>query len=392
MTAIGFIVSIVAAGSVGVLALPILADLVSLVRARRRPESRATHQSRFLFLIPAHDEVQGIGATVASVLALQYPRERVRIIVIADNCSDGTADAARAAGAECLERDDATLRGKPWAIAWALSRLPIETVDAVVILDADTVVDSGYAAALDASGPLRDKVIECYNDVRNPNDSALTQMAAVLAAGRFRGSFRLKMAAGLTIPLSCGMCVGAGVLKKHPWSAFGLSEDWEYYAQLTAAGVRIELVHGARLFAQETRTLRQSGTQRQRWLAGKLDALKRVGPTIISSNAIDWHQKLDTVAELAVPGPAVHLGIVVIESLAIVLLRAPAADVLLMALAATLAGPVVYAIVGLTVVPSPLRALAAFTFLPVYTCWRLGVAASTVLPSSSRAWIRTARE
>jgi 1,2-diacylglycerol 3-beta-glucosyltransferase len=393
MTFFAWLVATLAAGSVALFALPIVADVVSIVKARRRPSLRTTHPaSRFLFLIPAHDEEAGIGATVRSVRALRYSRQCIRVVVIADNCSDGTAAAARAAGAECLERNDTTLRGKPYAVAWALASLPLGSVDGVVILDADAVVDPGYAAALDAAGPVRDKAFEAYDDVRNPGDSALTQMAAVLAAGRFCGSFRLKMAAGLNVPLSDGMCVGTGVLTNHPWSAFGLSEDWEYYAQLTAAGVRIELVHRARLFAQETRTLKQSGTQRQRWLAGKLDALRRVGPSIVASRAIGVHQKLDAIAELAVPGPAVHLGVVTIVAVLLVLFETPASGVLLAALGATLARPVAYAIVGLTHMARPLRALASFTFLPVYTCWRIGVAAATVWPAGQRPWIRTARE
>lgn len=382
--------------AVGVLVLPIASDIASaaFVASRRlgvRP--RNGHQpSRLLFLIPAHNEARGIASCVRSVLALRYPRDLIRVIVIADNCEDDTAAVARASGAQCLERHDLTLRGKPRAIAWALERLDVSSYDGVVILDADAVVHADYAAALDAAGPLRGKACECYDDVRNPGDSALTRMAAVLSAGRFRGSFRLKHAAGINVPLSDGLCVGSDVLRDHPWNAFGLCEDWELYAQLTALGIRTELVPDARLFAMETRTLRQSESQRRRWLSGKLGVLWREGPRILASDRIRWRQKLDALAELSAPGPAVHLGVAAVCAALVVIAGAPAQNVLLWGLGVSLVRPAFYAVIGLREDTDPWRALASFTYLPVYTCWRLVVAAASVWPARHRPWIRTARD
>ncbi|HEX7939335.1 MAG TPA: glycosyltransferase family 2 protein [Gemmatimonadaceae bacterium] len=387
---------VVAAGAsvcAAVLALPVIVDLAALARRRTRTLTLAhPPRSHFVFLIPAHNEEGLITSCVASVAGMAYPRRLVRIVVIADNCSDGTAAAARAAGAECLERSDTVHPGKPHAVAWALQHLADGAHDAVVILDADAVVDPEYASALDSAGPLRNKAIECYDDVRNPGDSSLTRMAAVLSAGRFRGSFALKHRAGLNVPLSDGMCLGVDLLKAHPWRAFGLSEDWELYAQLTAAGARIELAPDAHLYAQETGTLRQSASQRRRWLTGKLDALRRVGPELIRSNRIGWLQKLDTLAELAVPGPAVHLGVAVVLGAVVAGSAAPGAAAIIAALVLSLTRPAVYAVIGVVCVPDRLRSIASFTYLPIYAGWRLVIAATSVLPLRPRLWVRTARE
>src|SRR3954469_23563848 len=104
------------------LMLPTLSDIASLVRPGRRPP-RPINESplpRLLFLVPAHDEELLIASCVRSLLGLRYPAERIEIVVIADNCTDGTAQRARAAGARCLERNDPARPGKPRAIAWAL--------------------------------------------------------------------------------------------------------------------------------------------------------------------------------------------------------------------------------------------------------------------------------
>src|SRR5690606_10093754 len=108
---------------------------------------------RLLFLVPAHDEALLIEGCVRSILAMDYPADRREVVVIADNCTDGTADLARTAGATCLERADTERRGKPWALAWALERVDLGAFDAVVIIDADSLVDPSFARAMARHSP-----------------------------------------------------------------------------------------------------------------------------------------------------------------------------------------------------------------------------------------------
>ena len=98
--------------------------LTLLAAARRRPSPPpAPGTPRVAVLIPAHDEGSGVRATVASVRALDWPAERLDVVVIADNCTDDTAAHAEAAGARVLERDAPDARGKGRALAWAVERL-----------------------------------------------------------------------------------------------------------------------------------------------------------------------------------------------------------------------------------------------------------------------------
>jgi cellulose synthase/poly-beta-1,6-N-acetylglucosamine synthase-like glycosyltransferase len=53
-------------------------------------------------IVAAYDEEEVIGAKVANALALDYPRERLELIVASDGSSDATADRARAAGADLV--------------------------------------------------------------------------------------------------------------------------------------------------------------------------------------------------------------------------------------------------------------------------------------------------
>src|SRR5690242_5511850 len=89
-------------GLVGVLWLPLLSELLSLLaRGRARPgvDQILQQMPRLLFLVPAHDEERMVAACARSLVQMQYPASRRRIIVIADNCSDATARLAREQGA-----------------------------------------------------------------------------------------------------------------------------------------------------------------------------------------------------------------------------------------------------------------------------------------------------
>lgn len=389
------VVTVVFGAIAGVLLLPMGADLFALAVALRRRTtgggSPKPCDARLLFLVPAHNEERSVTSCVVSLRAQHYPRALCDVVVIADNCRDRTAMLARVAGAACLERRDTARPGKPQAIAWALAQLPLPQYDAVVIVDADAVVDGAFASGLAATGSLRGKAVQPYNDVRNPDDDSLTRMAAVLAAARYRGAYVLKRWAGLNVPLSAGMAIGTDVLATHGWSTFTICEDWEWYARLTAAGIPISYAADAHLFAEETATLRQSGPQRQRWLAGRITVLLQEGARIIGSSRIGFLQKLDAIAELASPGPAVHLGVAAVLTLLGLAVSPPGAGIVTALLIASLARPAVYTGIALCRTPAPHRALAAFAFLPVYVVWRLGAAIVAVSKIGDGRWVRTAR-
>jgi 1,2-diacylglycerol 3-beta-glucosyltransferase len=386
----------IALGAVALLLLlPLLSDAISLVRAAAvRPRSRATQSpgARLLFLVPAHDEGLLMDACVRSLVGMSYPAALREVVVIADNCSDDTAAVARAAGATCLERTDLERRGKPHALAWALEQLPYRTYDAVVIVDADTVVDGGFAAELAAVPDLRSRAVQAFHGVRNPEDSAITRMAAVLAAARYFFEFRLKARAGLNVPLmGNGMCIGSDVLAERGWTAFSICEDWELYAQLTERGVTIEGAPEARLHSQEARSLEQSSSQRTRWAAGKLTVLWRMAGPLLRSRNIGGHQKLDICAELVAPGPAVHLGLVAILTAFTVIVSPPGAGWLIAGLLLPVARTALYTLLAMRAAPQPLRTLLSFGYLPFYATWRLTVQLAALRMLGEKPWIRTQR-
>src|SRR5688572_13198249 len=139
-----------------VCALPVLgasAYLLGLaLMARRVPApATATADIRFDVIVPAHNEEGEIAATVRSLRSVDYPPHLYRVIVVADNCTDGTATAAQAAGADVLVREERERRGKGYALAYAFRRSLADGVaQAIVVVDADTLVSKNLLTAFAA--------------------------------------------------------------------------------------------------------------------------------------------------------------------------------------------------------------------------------------------------
>jgi cellulose synthase/poly-beta-1,6-N-acetylglucosamine synthase-like glycosyltransferase len=391
------LLSIALGGVAGVMLLPTLSDALSVIRIAlgivppRRAADGAT--PRLLVLIPAHDEEALLGPCLASVTALQYPAERFDVLVIADNCTDATATVARAAGVRCLERHDTTRRGKPWAIAWALEQITAAEWDSIIVLDADSLVEPDFATALAGVGGLRQVVTQGYIDVSNRSETALTRMAWVWSAIRFRYINGLKNRCGLNVPLGDGVAIGSQALRDAGgWTAFALSETFELYATMTVHGIRCIGVPRAHLYAQEAKALRQSASQRRRWTAGRMQVLLRHGRALLTSPRVGLHQRLDIIAELSALGPAAQLGAAALAAGLAVIARPPGWPWLAVALAIPVCRVALYTTIAVTRGPEPLRSALAFAYLPFYTVWRLAVQIGSLrLLGGGGAWVRTAR-
>lgn len=257
-------------------ALPwLLASLYLLVLTTLawKPATRSGSPSmlRFDLLVPAHDEALGIGDTVRSLLAVNYPGKLRRVVVIADNCVDDTAQVARQAGAIVIERHEPLRRGKGYALAagFAWSRRE-GFADAVVVVDADSLVSknllSAFASRLEAGA----MAIQATYGVRNPGASSRTRLMTIALAAfhqvRSLGRERLGLSCGLR---GNGMCLRSTLLDLVPYDAFSLVEDVEYGLRLGRAGHRVVYAHEALVRGEMVSGEQAAGTQRHRWEHGR---------------------------------------------------------------------------------------------------------------------------
>lgn len=381
----------------GILAFPSLSDFIVLASSTRRDprptEPRQGTPPRLLVLIPAHNEQRLVGRAVKSLLEAHYPSDRRRVVVIADNCEDETAREATDAGAECLVRIEPGMPGKPQALAWATDRaLTWDDWEAIVVVDADSIVEPEFLQAIGATPGLQHVICQARNGVENDDETWLTVLGDLLVRARYDVLFECKSRRGLNCPTAGnGTGIGRGLLQSG-WQAFSLTEGWELYARMTLDGHRSIYVKRARIASQEPRSISQSATQKRRWTAGRWHVLTRFGWRIATARQLSVLQRLDTLCELANPGPVTHVGsMAIVLFVALVTVDPPA---LLGAAVPVTVGVAPYLVAyGLALYqhPRPMSAIKALARLPVYAIWRLPVGLRSMLVQRSDAWKATKR-
>ncbi|GJG89211.1 glycosyl transferase [Gemmatimonadetes bacterium T265] len=385
-------------GALAVTAAPALAaaGYLAALAATARPVAPppAADSVRFDVVVPAHDEAGGIGATVASLLALDYPRAKFRVLVVADNCTDDTAARARAAGALVLKRHDAARRGKGYALAHAYAACLADGVaDAVVVVDADTVVSPNLLRAFAARFAAGEAAVQAEYGVRNATATWRTRLMAVAFAcyhtTRSLGRERLRLSCGLR---GNGMGFSADTLRRHPHRAFSRVEDVEYGVALGAAGVRVAYVPEATVLGDMPTTAEAAQTQRERWETGRAGLVRRLVPTLVRATIARRDRvPLDLAADLLVP-PLTTLVAVAVLGTAIATAsawRGWAGPLGVAPWGAVLVCLAAYVARGAALAGHGPRVLLDLAWGPAYAAWKLAVALHP--RTRGDTWVRTAR-
>jgi 1,2-diacylglycerol 3-beta-glucosyltransferase len=242
---------------------------LTLLSGQLRTPEYGPPSVRFAIVVPAHNEQEGIAATVENLFAIEYPRDLFSVVVVADNCIDETALRAERAGARVLVRRDEKLRGKGYALAHAFEKVA-EEVDAIVVVDADTLVSPNLLRAFAARIALGARAVQADYAVRNPNAAWRTRLMAI-AFGAFHvlrsnARERLRLSAGLR---GNGMCFTSEVLREVPHDAYSIVEDVEYGIKLGEAGHRVHYAHEAHVYGEMVSSAAASKSQRERWEKGR---------------------------------------------------------------------------------------------------------------------------
>lgn len=289
--------------------LPAAAALYLLVLAlasfrRTAPARMPVRPPRLAVLVPAHDEQELVSRCVASLLDQSYPRARYRVVVIADNCTDRTAELARASGADVLERRDERRLGKGHALRWAMDQLldGPQAPDGVVVVDADSIADrellTQLAAALDAGADAAQAEYLVLADGHSVRARLVAAAFLLFHRVRLGGRAALGMPASL---VGNGMLFSRRLLGAHPWSAFTGVEDLEYTIELRLAGVRPRFVAAGLVLGPVPHGYRGMRGQRLRWEGGRWHVVRSRLAPLLGHALRHGPGVLDAAIDLAVP-------------------------------------------------------------------------------------------
>ena len=252
-------------------------------------------------IIPAHNEELLIAATVQ--VLRQQVGPATRVVVVADNCTDATADSARAAGATVIERNDLARRGKGFALAFARNFLTSAPPDAVVILDADCQVSNGRVEAIAGQAVALGAPVQSINLLTAPADASpmvLVSNFAMIIKNLVRARGLYRIGGGITL-------FGTGMA--FPWHIFAQAElataepveDLRLALALAEQGVRVHLCEEVKVTSAAAGVADSLG-QRRRWEHGFLANASRHGlPSVIAGTARRSRHLVALGAHLLVP-------------------------------------------------------------------------------------------
>jgi cellulose synthase/poly-beta-1,6-N-acetylglucosamine synthase-like glycosyltransferase len=369
--------------------------LASVRPARPVEWPKIQPQTYFAIAIPAHDEQTVIAATVNRLLGLDYPRDLFTIHIVADHCSDHTAQFAREAGAVVHERNDGPRSGKGAALSWLFERILQEKrVDAVIIFDADTRVDANFLRVMDARLAKGAQVVQGQHRISNPQSGwfpALT-WAMFLIDNRYQNLGRSNLGWSAK-HMGDSICFRADVLRKLGWGE-GLTEDYQLRQRLLLESIHIVYEPAALGLGEAPPTWQQARAQRARWLRGTRDASRQFAGQLLREGIKRGDGALlDGALQAYLPSYST-LTLAAVALLAIqLIIYWRVGNISAGAIIAWLIFTVLlylYPLLGLVLERAPLRAYGAILTGPVFMIWRSGLALQARLSRRPVTWIRTA--
>jgi cellulose synthase/poly-beta-1,6-N-acetylglucosamine synthase-like glycosyltransferase len=371
--------------------LPLLAELLVLSVAAllhlsgvRKSEDRSA-RAPLTVLVPAHNEEALIGRCIRSVLA--SASAGVEVLVVAHNCTDRTAQRARAAGANVLALDDPGQVGKGCALSHGFATTLFRPSHGVLVIDADSVVEPGLVEKVQRRLFMGVPALQCRYELFSTQNRPRTRLAALAFHAfnviRPRGRARLGLSAGI---LGNGFALHREVLKRVPYDAHSIVEDLEYHLALVRSNIRVEFVDTAVVRGEPSVSSKSERVQRARWEGGRLRVIRLWAPRLFS-DVFHGHTRLLE--------PLLDLLSLPISSEVMFLLFAACLPLTWLRLYVAVAVAVLVFHVTVTAVSGPgLREAAkVLSTTPGYILWKIWLLPEILRASrASAAWVRTERE
>ncbi|MGD1858328.1 MAG: glycosyltransferase family 2 protein [Leptolyngbyaceae cyanobacterium] len=262
-----------------VLLIEVLVAVIGRDVAKRQQSSLVP--VRRAILMPAHNEATVIQATLATLTPQLNATDR--LVVVADNCTDATAEIARQAGATVLERQNDRQRGKGYALDFGIRHLSQNAPDVLIMVDADCQVKPGAIDAISTLALSTQRPVQATYLLEQSPEPAPKEKVSTFA-------FKVK---NLVRPLGLRLlgqpCLLTGTGMAFPWATLkdvdlasgNIVEDMKLGLDLAIAGHAPIMCPGALVTGDQPQQDATAMTQRTRWEHGHLQTLLTCVPPLL---------------------------------------------------------------------------------------------------------------
>lgn len=273
-------------GSVGVIYQAIC--IVTSFVAKPVVFPNAPFDKHFAVLISARNEERVVGNLINSIHDQTYPANMIDIWLVADNCTDKTADLARSLGCYVVERHDEQKIGKGYALTYLLDQIQnqgfAKKYDAYFVFDADNRLDKHYIEEMNKAFQSGFKILTSYRNSVNFSDNWVSSGSALwfIRESRFLNSSRMVFGSSCHVGGTGFMFSREIMERNNGWKFHLLTEDLEFSMDSVLHGDRIGYCGTAILYDEQPVTFKQSWRQRLRWSKGYLQVFRYYGPALIT--------------------------------------------------------------------------------------------------------------
>lgn len=256
-----------------------------LVKRKEEPATEMTND--YAVLICARNEEEVIGDLIGSIRAQTYPSERIHVFVMADNCTDNTAEAARRAGATAYMRRDTLRVGKGYALERLLELIRTdhpEGFDGYFVFDADNILDPRYIEEMDRTFSRGHDIVTSYRNSKNYGDNWVSAGYALwfLRESRYLNGARYALGSSCAVSGTGFMFSKKVADEIAGWPYHLLTEDIEFSVDQITKGRKVAYCPEAVIYDEQPVKFEQSVAQRMRWAKGYVQVFRYYGSKLVS--------------------------------------------------------------------------------------------------------------
>ena len=273
---------------------------------KKLPPHKETSLHRYCIIVCARNEENVLPDLVESIKLQDYPAELISKVLVADNCTDKTADVGRALGITVFERFNKKQIGKGYALDYGLSKAA-ETFgedyfDAFIVFDADNILTKNYVTEINKTFSDGYEVITCYRNAKNYGDSWLAAGSGMwfLRDSKYLNGSRMRIGACPQVA-GTGFLFSNGIRKEYGgWPFHTMTEDYEFTCYSVIRGKKFGYCEQARFYDEQVSSFSQSWNQRLRWCKGGLQSFvlfwKQLAKGLFSRNFIPCYDMIMSIA------------------------------------------------------------------------------------------------
>ena len=257
------------------------------ILSRKRKKTAVTPQANdFAVMICARNESEVIADLIRSIFEQSYDKGKITVFVMADNCTDNTAEVAAANGAVVYERQNKEFVGKGYALEELRRHIREdypEGFDGYFVFDADNVLAHDYIERMNETFSEGHDIITSYRNSKNFGDNWVSSGYGLwfLRESRYLNDARSLIGTSCAVSGTGFMFSRAVSEEIGDWPFHLLTEDIEFSIYHIIKGKKIGFCKDAELFDEQPVKFRQSWRQRMRWARGYFQVFQKHGKDLI---------------------------------------------------------------------------------------------------------------